>query len=350
MRETEHLARSKLILIILLPLVFYGKIFPQKYPDTIIDSLIDNGMKELINQDYQTAATIFENLDVKYPDLPLGKIFITAVEIAKAFDYSESIDSDSIDKNLIEAREKSKRLVETYPGNVWYRYCLGLSKGYYAYFEALNKNWFSAISNGISSESDFEKCLEIKPDFYEAYLAIGSYKYWKSRKTEFINWVPFVQNEEDIGIKDLRIAIDHPSYHRYMAIYSLIWIYIDKKQFYDAKILAELALKEFPDVRLFKWGLARAFEGIDISKSIKLYNDILISYKRIKNINHCNEIILKHIIAQLYNKMNEKQKALNLCDDILSITNLSEYEKDKLNDRLSRVRELRKELIGELSK
>ena len=57
--------------------------------------------------------------------------------------------------------------------------------------------------------------------------------------------------------------------------------------------------------------------------------------------NHFNEIVLKHLIAQQYEKMGEKEKALKLCNDIMGITNLSDYVKSKLGDRLNRVNELR---------
>ncbi|MCK7524852.1 MAG: hypothetical protein MZV64_48225 [Ignavibacteriales bacterium] len=42
--------------------------------------------------------------------------------------------------------------------------------------------------------------------------------------------------------------------------------------------VAELALKDHPKSRIFKWGLARAYENIDPVKSISLYQEILNSY------------------------------------------------------------------------
>jgi tetratricopeptide (TPR) repeat protein len=167
---------------------------------------------------------------------------------------------------------------------------------------------------------------------------------------EFLDWLPFIKNEEESGIKDLKLSIEHSSYHRYLAVNSLLWIYIDRKQYKDAKELAEKALSEYPDVRLFLFGLARAYEGINLTKSIILYFEILNSYQNIKGINRCNEITLKHIIAQLYNRNGEKEKALNECNEILTINNLSEYEKNKMDERLDRVKQLKKELLKELSK
>ncbi len=92
--------------------------------------------------------------------------------------------------------------------------------------------------------------------------------------------------------------------------------------------------------------MARVCEETNIAKSIELYNQILTSYKHSCTINIYNSIILNHIIAQMYSKLNEKEKALKLCDEILSIK-LTEKEKDKLENRLERVKKLKKELSGE---
>jgi hypothetical protein len=350
MLVTEHSARFKSTLILIIFFSLCGKTFPQRYPDPVVDSLIDNGINRIINQNYAGAKKTFESLNSRFPEIPAGKIFLAAAVIAKAYDYSENIETDSLTKQLEDAQNQAAMLIEKYPGNVWYKYFQSLAEGYLAYYYSLNGNWFSAMNKGLSSVSDFNSCLKLRSGFYEAYTAIGTYKYWRSRKTEFLNWLPFVDNEEEQGIDDLKLSIEHSSYHRYLAMYSLIWIYIDRKQFEDAKALAEKALIDYPDVRMFKWTLARTYEAIDLNKSISLYKEILKSYEKIKGINRCNKITLMHIIAQLYNRNGEKDKALNECNEILAINNLSGFEKDKLDNRLVRVKNLQKELTRELSK
>jgi len=347
---TEHSVRFNAGIILFIIICFSMRVFPQRYPDPQVDSLIESGIHELINQDYAGAKNTFNSLDRNFPSLPAGKIFIAAADIAKSIDYSENISGSTFGDRLSDAQQKARTLLEKNPDNVWYRYFLALAEGYISYYDALNGSWLSAFSKGLGAVSDFNACLKLKPDFYDAYTAVGTYRYWRSRKTSFLNWLPFVGNDEEEGIKDLKLAIDHKTYHRYIAMNSLLWIYIDQKKYRDAKAIAEKALKDYPDSRQFKWGLARAYEGIDLGKSILIYSDILNSYKSIKGINRCNEITLMHIIAQIYNRSGEKEKALNECNEILSITDLTEYEKDKLDSRLDRVKQLKNELVEELSK
>ena len=207
--EIELLEHYKILFILIFTFLLSKESFSQKYPDPYVDSLITSGINSIINQDYTKAKNTFQELEEKRPQLPLGKIYLAAVDITKAFDYSEKFDSNLIYKNLLAAKDQSEQLLEKNNRNVWDQYFLALSEGFYSYFQALNKNWLSALSNGLSSVSDFEKCLDIDNNFYEAYTAIGTYKYWKSKKTEFLNWLPFMPNDEQTGINYLKISIKH---------------------------------------------------------------------------------------------------------------------------------------------
>ncbi len=124
----------------------------------------------------------------------------------------------------------------------------------------------------------------------------------------------------------------------------MTWIYIDQHEYLKAKEIAEFGLKKFPNNRALLWGLARAYEDINKNQSIKIYQQIIDSYLRIQNQNHMQEIILKHILAQLYLKIGDKNKALSICNDILSINNLSDRIKDILSSRLSLVKKMQLQL------
>ena len=343
------MVRFKLIPIIAV-IFFCGKSFPQRYPDTKIDSLLNAGIRLTLNQNYDQAKSVFSHLISKYPMFPIGKIFAASVYVAEAFDYSAPFKTDSIEYYISSARNEAEKLVEANKKNVWSQYSLAFAEGFYAYFQALNKDWISAFTNGLSSMNNFKKCLKLDPDFYEAYTAIGTYMYWRSRKTQLFKWQPFFPNDEEEGIQYLKLAVDHATYTRYFAANSLIWIYIDQKNFKEAGKLAESMLKKFPDNRQFKLELARSLESLNPAKAIEIYFDVLNSYSRIKGLNRCNEIQLKHIIAQQYFKIGNYKEALNLCNQILGIKNLTDYEKEKLSKRLDRVIILKDNSLKELSK
>jgi len=318
--------------------------FTQNYPEQRVDALLKDGIIHIINQDYEGARIFFQTLDDEYSNLPFGKIYLAAVSIAESYDYAEEFHSDFIYNNLEEAKEQSLDLLDEDEENLWYKYFYALSEGYIAYFNAINESWLSAVSTGLNSISAFEECLEIDTTFYESYIAIGTFQYWKSRKSESLSWLPFIDDNKSYGIERLITAIDSSSYNTYLAINSLIWIYIDQENYLAAIQTAEKALIDFPESRLFRWGLARAYEDVDPEHSINIYYEIFNSYSKCKNSNLINETILKHLIAQQYVAIGDEQKAIELCKEILHEGNIPESSMEKLEDRLERVEDLLREL------
>lgn len=343
-QETEHLARCSFLFFIIYNIIFNFTL-AQDFPDQRVDSLLKSGITNVVNQDYAEANKYFKQLASEYPELPLGKIYLAASKIAEAYDYKKKYDSDYIESNLQEAREHAEELLSTDEDNLWFNYYYALSEGYLAYYDEIQENWLFALSSGMNSISAFGNCLNIDNNFYEAYIAIGTYEYWMSRKTEFLDWMPSYEDETEIGIEKLRAAIEFASYNSHLAVNSLIWIYIDQKDFNTAIEIGRNAVDEFPDSRYFKWGLARAYEDVNTDSSIQLYYDLLESFSQEKDQNYINEIVLKHLIAQQYVKTGEKEKALILCDEILSVNDLNDYELSMLEERMERVKELKNTLI-----
>ncbi|UCH64736.1 MAG: tetratricopeptide repeat protein [Ignavibacterium sp.] len=342
-QETEHLVRFS-FLFLLLKILSTNSIFCQEYPDVLVDSILKSGIRHIISQNYSSAETDFKQLDNEYPQLPLGKIYLAACSIAESFDFAEEYNTEYIESSLDEAKEIIGELLSKDENNLWNIYFYALAEGYISYYEALNKNWLTSLSKGLNSISAFEQCLDINDKFYESYIAIGTFEYWKSRKTEFVSFMPFYEDDTEAGIDNLRVASKLASYNSYLAINSLIWIYIDQNDFHSAIELGEEAVAEFPYSRYFKKGLARSYEEVDPQKSIELYKDILNSYPSNRKQNRINSVKLNHKIAQQYAAMGESKKALELCKQILSIKNLSEFETSKLSRRIGRVNELKNSL------
>lgn len=349
-QEIEHLAHSKnLFFIILITiLILLTDVNAQVYPDKKVDSLLKSGIELIVAQDYNQAEKTFNKLKNNFPELPFGNIYLAANKIAEAYDYAEPFNEKFILDNLEEAKLISEKLLDENENNIWYNYFLAITEGYTAYFDALNENWLSAFSTGLNSLKSFDDCLALDNNFYESYIALGTYEYWKTRKTEFMQWLPFVDDDRDDAISKLKIAVDSSSYNSYLAINSLLWIYIDQKKYDKAKELAQNALTKFPSSRSFIWVLARAVEESDPAKAIIYYQDILKSYPEGIN-SRVNEITLKHIIAQRYFESGDFIKTQQICNEILSIPDLKEFELDLLGDRLERVKKMKSEVALKLT-
>jgi len=338
MQGTEHLARYKIIVLILF---LFPLTFAQSYPDPHIDFLVKKGIAEIMDQKYDLASNTFLTIDQAYPYLPFGKLYLTAVLITKANDLALPLEKDKIEKLLEEAEAindagKEKNLL-------WRNYFYGMIHGYRAYYSALEGKWFSTFTDGINAVNYFENCLKIDSSFNEALITIGTYKYWKSVKAA---WLPFFSDERSEGFHLLNKGIEKESYDYASGVVSLLWIYIDRKIPLDAITLAEKALKKYPNNRNFKWALARAYEDVDLTKAIEVHRELLTSYSGEKKMNRINEVVLKHKIAQDYERLGDYKNASRLCDDILFKKKFSNYERQVLEERLQRVLSLRQKLTS----
>jgi tetratricopeptide (TPR) repeat protein len=338
--------RAALMLTLTLLAAFVSEIYAQRYPDSKVDSLWISGIYAIMSEDYSEAEQVFNRLEHDYPHLPLGPIYLAAVEIVKAYDYGLVYNDTFIRNKLSYAIRTAEENIENNGADIWDNYFLGLANAYSAYYAALLEDWYTAFDTGLESINAFEECLQSNPDFYEAAIAVCSYKYWKSVK---MDWLPFVEDERNFAVSCLEKNAMKSTYNKNLAINSLVWIYIDSGSSSKAVELIKPLLLQFPDNRFFRWGLARAYEDLDEEKAIATYNELLKSYNE-NGINSTIQFItIKHKIAQNYFELGEYPLTLSHCTEILSITNLSKYEKNVLEERLDRVIELRDNAVENIS-
>lgn len=309
-----------------------------------IDSLVNKGLFFLSNQEYSNAEKVFNELNLSYKTIPLGKLYLAAVEILKSNDYGTAVNKRKVESLLEEAETLAEALYKKNSNLLNTNYYQALVNGFFAYYKAIDKSYVAAFSYGFSAVEYFEKCLDFDKNFHDSFIALGTYKYWKSEKTDFLNWLPFVSDQKNEGIALLKRGVNSNSYSVLLGLNSLIWIYINEKNFSEAKVLAYQGLKKYPNSRLLMWGLARALDSENTNDANKIYDKLFESYSKDNALTNYRKIIILHKKAQNYVKNGEKQKAIELLKQIESIHNLTDYEKENLEKRLERVKKLLIEL------
>lgn len=327
-----------------LALFAVNNLFPQTLPDRNLDSLLQAGINFVTSQKYDNAESVFTALGKAYPDLPLGNLYLAATEILRSSDYGFPLNEKRIEYLLKISLDKAESNLNKDEDNLWNNYYIGLVKGFEAYYYGISGGMISALSSGLKAVTYFEKCISIDSDFSDAYIALGTYKYWKSEKTEFLNWLPFVPDERKTGINFLRKGVFGKSKNSLLGFNSLIWIYIREKNFDEALKIAGEGLNQYPASRMLKMSMARIYENSDLNKANNLYREIMASYEKEKKLTNFRRVILLHKLAQNHYRMGDNEKALSLCNEIMAIKNFTEYESEKLKNRLKRVNELRNEL------
>ena len=236
-----------------------------------LHSLVVSGIDCILKHEYDQADSIFNIVIKIYPDHPAGYLYRAAVMQSYTMDFDVPIEQDKFDSLLDRGKNAAEKISPP-----WREYFLGTADGYDAYERVERGDWFGGARKGISSASKYEKILEKDSSFYDAYVGIGTYYYWRSRKTEFLQWLPFVKDDRARGIQMLIIGADRSEYNRFAAMSALISIYLDAEKYKQAEEWSRCGLQSYPENRIFLWGLATALDRQNRSaEAVAAYSNLL---------------------------------------------------------------------------
>ena len=170
--------------------------FPQPSDIKSVQRIVDAGFRS----NYAVAESLSIDLQDRYPHHPIGYVMNAAMLQSQMLD-DEHFDYQDDFYTLIKLVErKCKNLLKDSPDDAWVLYCLGLAYGSKAVYDSRAGSRWSAIRHGIKSKRVFTDCIEADGSFYDAYVGLGSYHYWRTAKTSIVNWLPFVQDDREEGI------------------------------------------------------------------------------------------------------------------------------------------------------
>jgi tetratricopeptide (TPR) repeat protein len=352
MRETESLARNKIIPLIFLVLARVPSLCASRphseeprMPERL-DALVSQGVDLTLKQEYVRADSVFQFASLMYPDHPYGYLYRAAVMEAKSIDYLDPLDFAAFDSLVEQARLRAEKMIEAMPDAAMGYYLRGTAIGFDAYAQVDAGNWLGGILKGLSAATDLKKAVDLDSTLYDAYAGVGTYYYWKSRKAEFLNWALGDRRHE--GIRLLEIASQKSDHNRFAALSALTAIYLDTKQSDLAAACARQGLQQYPDSRVFLWGLASAEDQAkDYEHAASTYERLLQNILKAKIANPYNEIACRMDIVSDRLALHQTEGVVSQVEAILAYEHyafpetLAERAKKKFED----ARNIRRTLI-----
>ncbi len=254
-----------------------------------LDSSVSRGIDLILKQEYARADSLFCEVINNYPDHPAGFLYRAAVMQAYMIDFDVPIEREKFDSLLECGRNAASRM-----SSPWREYFKGTADGYEAYDRVESGDWFSGVRKGMASVSEFEDLVEQDSTFYDAYIGIGTYYYWSSRKTAFLRWLPFVADNRELGIRMLKTGAERSEYNRFAAISALISIYIDSENYQQTEEWSQRGLNSYPENRIFLWGLATALDRQkQYSKAVTAYKHLLENILNVRAPHPYGEIVCR---------------------------------------------------------
>ncbi|WP_456407897.1 tetratricopeptide repeat protein [Caldithrix abyssi] len=312
------------------------------------DAWIEKVMAWTIDGYFQKAED-FLNERIARTDSAISPCFYLASVLNSKMTHFENIDDAGKFEHLLTyiIKKSNERLEQKDLSDsalAKYYFYRGSAYGYLAYFQGQNGRWVKALENGIKAIKDLTACTEIDSAMYEAYLGLGTYKYWRSTKLKFVLWLPFLADQREEGIADIKRALRSSSNSRYMAMHQLIYILIDYKHYDEALQYAREAIAHFPESQFMWWAYAHVYyKRHDYPQAVKAYQHLLKLIERHPESNPSHWLDCQLRIAELYRRMGQNDLARRAAEKIWQ--KRSEFpETEKNRKRLARAERLLQEL------
>lgn len=284
--------------------------------ERIIDSLSATGCCRPF--DFLASSILYQSVMMAAESDSLKSEFFTALDSVEA--YAERMLSDGRDSTIA-------------------YYLLGHQYAFRSLYDGRAGHTWSAVKKGLKARNAYSKGYELDSTFHDIALGLGSYRYWKSVKTNAINWTPLFKDEKGNGIELLRRAADSSEISRDAAKTSLIWVYINEKRYAEAIRLAEEMRRRFPHGLTFLWAMGEAYYRLgDCDQAILIYTDLFQRLKRNPG-NFYNIIEAAWYLSQCYRENDRdgryRDDACALYETISAFPipeETAKRQKDKLKD------------------
>lgn len=312
--------------------------------DASLDSLIQKSVRLTIEQKYDSALVVGEEIITHYPTHPAGYLFLAATLQTQMMDFETDTREKEFYAYLDTALVLAKKRVENYPEDAHAHFFLGSVYCYESFYKAKQSQYWDAFRDVKKGMPPLNRAVELDSSFADAYLGLGSYLFWRSQKTRSLNWLPFLSDERGKGISMIWRSILEGKYSRLAAINGLAWIYIDLKDYDKAIEVALMGHRDFPQSRYFLWCLAEAnFRKGACKESRTYFQDILLSITSdipVSLNNHYNEVICHQKLAQCAFELKQYGIALNHCNVVENFV-LDPNIENRLEKRLKSLKKLK---------
>ncbi len=308
------------------------------------EAWIDSTIDYTINTNFDGAMRIVNSRLQRNPDDPRAHFYLAATLNSRMTHFENQADAGLFEQSI----DQTIRLVEQHLGapdsltsaeHAELLFYLASAYGYRAYFQGRSGAWLPALSNGIKANNLFNDAVEIDSTMYDAYLGMGTFKYWRYSKLAFISWLPFIPDDREEGIALIRKCIAHHTRSQYLAMHQLTYILVDYGATEEAVTLGRKLVQRYPESQFMWWAAARAYEkNGDYIPAVSAYKRLLelLENDPKANPDHIVKCGLK--LAEVYHLSGDYADCYAVCEDLIS--RLEILDITNKDDRLSSVAEL----------
>jgi tetratricopeptide (TPR) repeat protein len=277
-----------------------------------VDSLILKGIDQTINCQFDSAENTYKQIIGLHPHHPVGYFYQATNLQSKMMDYETTLWEDSFYVYIDETKRLSTELIGRGDEDPWTIFFLGSAYSYQGLYQVRSGKILSGFINAGKAVGFYKKVLKMDPDFHDANMGLGNYKYWSGHFYQYLQWLPWIRDERPEGIEMVQRAVDHGTFTYWFGMNILGWMAYDRKEYEAALDIFQKGMVKYPESRFFLWGLADTyFAKGDYQQAVDHFEKLIVSIQRGKINNGYNETICRLKIGTSLYRMKQLEAALH---------------------------------------
>ncbi|GAB6282098.1 MAG: hypothetical protein STSR0008_08420 [Ignavibacterium sp.] len=328
------LSKKLIYLSIIILMISFTKIINAQ--DSNIDSIINKGIKQIYNIQFDEAEKTFRSLIADYPENPAGRFFLAMVDWWRIL---LDLDNESYDNIFFQKLEdviyQCNQILKNDKDNVEALFFKGGSIGFRGRLRSIRGNWLKAVDDAIEALPIVQKAAKLDPSNLDVQLGFGIYDYYASvipDKYPYIKPVMifFPKGDKEKGLQQLTNTAMNGKYAKYESQYFLMTSYYEYEiDLTNAEKYATMLVNEFPNNPVFeRWNGRIAVRRGDLYNYFNIFSDV---YKKVlenyPGYNNKNKREATYYLGLYYKTINQPDSAIKyfkICETISESIDLKE--------------------------
>ena len=302
--------------------------------------------RHVLGRCYLEAELVLDQFICEYPDEPAGALLKAAVLQYECVDYEDFSRTEEFFKLLEISKQLALKKLRGNSDDLWANYYLSSGDGLKGIWTVGSGSFLKGLLKGRSGAKGMSKIIKRDASFYDAYLMLGSYCYWKSVAIDQISWIPFIDSDPESAITDVENAISHGRLVGPLSNIVLMEILL-KHDTHRAVVLGKNLLEKYPMCRLFSWQLGEAYKKLEMyDEAVFIFSNIAKSFMQEKRDDGSGQLRCWWKLAILSKSVGKRKECLYFCNKVIEIGEQTSVKKRQQN-RISSARQMIKELTDD---
>lgn len=311
--------------------------------DSNLEALINCGICFTYSGQYKEAEKTYKKIINLYPKNPTGYYYLAALYQTIMRNYRVRDFEAQFEKFIDLAIEIAEKAMENDKNNAVAHMYFGNARGHRGVHKINQQKILRGFVDGLKGASSLKKSIKLDPTLYDAYYGAGIYNYWRSAKSKTFWFLPFIGDNCQRGIDEIKLSIQKGKHSEIEGKFALVTIYYNEKNYDKACQLNQQLYQLFPDnpAVMYMKGLIEEEQGKwqEAQQTFQqLLSHLLASeYKSLGYQAECH-----YRTACCLSKQGQFKKAIRECEIALILVEQRDASKE-LEDALSSIEDILKE-------